>query len=226
MRMSFRLGVVLLVAAGILALAEGGRAQTTVLLSNLPSTNAGYGETTDETWRGFTFTTGTSAFEVSSVTMQLLDYLSAGDDLPVLTLNLSNGSSPGAVVGSFTAPASTDADFQPVVFTPTMAVELDANTDYWLVIAGTSTTNPFYWARSSDTDEPGSQTPTSEVGATPGVQKINYSGGTSATWENGDDGPHSFAIQGSSVPEPGTVVLLVAAGLAVVWRGWGKVRRI
>jgi len=206
-----RLNRLFLVAAATLGLAGFSHAQTTILLNNLPSNNEGYGETTSETWRGVTFTTGSYAFEVSTVTMVLKDYLSASDDQPILTINASNGDSPGVSLGSFTAPSSTTSGFQDVIFTPISLVNLDANTTYWLVIAGTSTSDPFYWARNDP-----SKTPTSEVGATFGHQKINYSGGTSAAWQDGDDGPHSFEIVG--VPEPSTYVLIGLGGLAFLAR--------
>jgi len=79
---------------------------------------------------------------------------------------------------------------------------------YWVVIAAASDVNTFSWVRSDP-----SVIPTGS-GATYDSQAISTNGDTG--WEDGTD-PHSIAVNGSSVPEPGAWVL-VGVGLGVV--GW------
>ncbi len=191
---------------GVLFLVPAARADET-LLSNLAGSNAGgQGIVSSGTLRAVSFTTSGTAFTVSSVTMQLINYISS-TDTPVLTFRLNNGSAPSAsIFGSLTAPESESNALANFVFTPTSGITLTANTTYWLVIAATSDIDTFSWERS---EEP--ITPTGI--ATFGVQAISENGGSS--WSNGNSGPHTFAIYGTTVPEPGAV-FLVGLGLTAL----------
>lgn len=188
---------------GILGLASTVHADET-LLSNLPSNDGGQGIVSSGTQRAVSFTTSGTAFSVTSVTMRLTNYISS-TDTALLTFRLNDGDSPSATVfASLNAPASASNADGNFVFTPTSGITLTANTTYWLVIAAASNTETFSWLRSDP-----SETPTGL--ATFGIQAISENSG--GTWSEGSNGPHSFAINGNTVPEPGTI-LLVGLGLA------------
>lgn len=198
-----RKSVALFLMATSLLTASALQAET--FLSNLPTNIPGYDGTVSlSTQRAVTFTTSGSAFSISSVTLNLLDYISS-TDTAVLTIRLSAGSSPStSVYGSFTAPTSASNASENFVFTPTSAITLQANTMYWMVIAATSNTNTFQWARSEEAVIP------TGIG-TFGTQQISNDGGGTGTWSQGSNGPHTFAISGTTtaVPEPSVMILLV-----------------
>jgi hypothetical protein len=190
---------------GVLVLAPVLHADET-LLSNLPSNDGGQGIVSSGTQRAVSFTTSGTAFSVTSVTMRLTNYISS-TDTALLTFRLNNGGSPSATVfASLNAPVSESNADGNFVFTPTSGITLTANTTYWLVIAAASNAETFSWLRSDP-----SETPTGL--ATFGIQAISENSG--GTWSAGSNGPHSFAINGNTVPEPGTI-LLVGLGLAGV----------
>lgn len=192
-----------LVAAACLGFLPAASADQ-ILLSNLPSNDGGHGEVSSTEIRGASFTTSTDPFFVNTVTLRLLDYISA-TDTALLTFRLDDNGAPSAsIFASLTAPTSTSNDFGNFQFTAATPVALQAETLYWLVIAANSTEQTFKWARSNP-----SQTPTGI--ATFGEQVISYDSGS--TWETGSNGPHSFAITG--VPEP-SLVSVACAGLIAV----------
>lgn len=197
------------------ALCSFSVARAETLLGNFPTEPAGYdGEVSSVTLRGVTFTTSGTAFNVSSIALGLTDYISSVDTA-LMTIHLGTSSAPsGAVFASLTAPVSASNSYGEFVFTPVSAITLDANTLYWVVIAANSTSNVFNWARSNP-----STPPTGSGGFVFGSQQISQDGG--AVWDEGNNGPHSFAISGSAVPEPSTVLLL-GFGLGFV----GMVRRV
>jgi len=183
--------------------------QAAQLSGNLPSNDGGKGEVTLTTLRGITFTTSTDEFEVTSVTLRLDAYLSASD-VAFLTFHKGTTSAPGTLVGSLTAPASTNNGYANFVFLPTTAITLEANTLYWLVLAAGSAQTDFSWVRSDPSSNPTGT-------ATFGNQQISDNAG--ATWSVGSNGPHSFAIDGntvSPVPEPGAVVLFIVGATVML----------
>lgn len=143
------------------------------------------------------------------MTLRLEDYLSASD-VAFLTFHKGTTSAPGALVGSLTAPTSTNNGYANFTFLPTSTITLEANTLYWLVLAAGSNTNTFSWVRSDPSSHPTGT-------ATFGNQQISDDAG--ATWSVGSNGPHSFAIDGNTitpVPEPGTVVLFIVGGTVLL----------
>ena len=177
------------------------------LLSNLPSNNAGYGYVTSSTLRAVSFTTSGTTFNITSATMQLYEYTTPADTAQ-LTFRTNNGGSPSeTIIGTLQAPSSSDANFAAFTFTATSSILLAPNTLYWMVIGSPNSSADFAWVRSSDSESP-SGVPTGLF--TFGAQYITYNGG--ANWQEGSNGPHSFAIEGSAVPEPAAILLL---GLAL-----------
>lgn len=180
------------------------RAQET-LLSNLPSNDGGFGYVNSSTFRAVSFTTSGTTFNITSATMRLVDYVSSSDTAQ-LTIRINEGDAPSSsVYGSFTSPSSGSDSPGNFVFTPTSAITLEANTTYWMVITSPNSGDAFAWERSNPV-----VTPTGPFVF--GIQAISYNSGTN--WQEGSNGPHSFAIVGEAVPEPAAIALL-GLGLAV-----------
>jgi len=206
--------VVALALAGLVALTASALRADETLLTNLAGSDYGYGYVSSSTFRAFSFTTSGTSFNITSVTMRLYDYNSSADSSDIrLSIQVNSGSNTpsGTIFGALVAPTAGSGGYEDFVFTPESAITLAGNTLYWLVITSTSASESFAWARSNGAE----QTPTGI--ATPGQQFISDNGNTG--WHEGNDGPHTFAIQGNSVPEPGTCALVgIGLGLAV-WMG-------
>ncbi len=190
-----------------LATSSASRADQ-ILIGNLPSNEQAQGLVSSGTQRAVSFTTSGTAFNVSSVTFTLINYISS-TDTAIVTFRLDDGSdAPSATVfASLTAPVSESNSAGNFVFTPISAITMAGNTKYWLVIAAGSETETFSWMRSNPVEEPTGT-------ATFGSQEISENGG--ATWQAGDSGAHSFQVNGSAVPEPSTVALVGLGAGAVL----------
>lgn|GEM_PF-1163528 len=188
----------------VIAAVGNGEAQASLtLLSNLPSNDGGGGSTTDTEQRAVSFTTLSSSFLVTAVTLRLESYES-NTDFAQLSIHSNGGSSPGSQIGgTFTAPASSSNTAANFTFTST-GVHLNPNTNYWVVIKGASGTQAFTWNRS----EPVVTPPTTSY-ATFVNQWISYNSGD--TWAVGSNGAHSFAIVG--VPEPNATAQVLGIAL-------------
>lgn len=199
----------------LLTVAPWLQAQET-LLSNLNNENGGYGYVTSSTLRAVSFTTSGTTFNITSATMRLTGYTTP-DDTALLTFRVDNDGAPSdTAFATLQAPSSSDDGFSNFVFTATSTITLQADTLYWMVIASPNASPDFAWVRSDPV-----VTPTGIF--TFGMQAISYNSGTN--WQEGANGPHTFSIQGSAVPEPAAVLLLIL-GLTVffITRKRGRLR--
>jgi hypothetical protein len=139
--------------------------------------------------------------------MQMVDYTTPADTAQLSFRADDNNAPSSSVIGTLQSPTSGSDAFGAFVFTATSAITLEANTTYWMVITSPDSGNAFAWVRSSN-----SPTPTGLF--TFGIQAISYNSG--ANWQEGSNGPHSFSIEGSAVPEPGVILLSILGLTALV----------
>lgn len=174
------------------------------LLSNLPSNDGGYGYVNSSTFRAVSFTTSGTTFNITSATMRLVNYTTPADTAQ-LSFRADDNDAPSQIIlASLQSPTSGSDAFGNFTFTATSTITLAANTKYWMVITSPDAGDPFAWARSEEV-----VTPTGVF--TFGIQAISYNSGTN--WQQGSNGPHSFSIEGTAVPEPATILFL---GLGLV----------
>ncbi|MDF3059245.1 MAG: hypothetical protein K0R17_3460 [Rariglobus sp.] len=174
---------------------------------------------TNGTGKAIGFTMGTSSYEITSVTLRLLN---VGNDLstdvPLITIWTSNGNKPMVQVGgTFTNPTSyTPLTSTNYTFTPASTITLDANQSYFLVVRGNNAATSFDWLAGSPTVAPTgvAGSAISRFGLNTSVP--NYSSASSVyNW---------FQIDGTAIsviPEPSTYAVFIGIsvlGLAIYRR--------
>lgn len=131
-------------ATGTITYVGSTTTSTTDLSDNLSSTTDSE-ETADATdWLTASFTTGSSAVTLKSVTLLLS--ADAASDVGTVYIYSDGGLQPAAVVGTLTSPASYSTTLAQTTFTG--SVSLSANTTYWVVLV--PTTGTFSWAYTDD----------------------------------------------------------------------------
>ncbi len=147
------------------------------------------------------FNTGPTATSLDRIFVNIGDYTAGtGSFQLAATLQADSSGIPGAVLDTFTFSVASipTSGFTNVEFDPVSPFTLAANTNYWFVLAGSSSDGTgsvsWNWTFSTTTQGPGSL----------GLFTNSYDGG--ATW----NGPYSgspYLIQVNSVPEPAGWVL-------------------
>lgn len=188
-------------------------ASAQVILGNLPATPAGTGtnlglgiDAVNRT-KGVGLTMGSDSLEFVSLVALM------SNTSPASTLGggiYSNvGGNPGVELMSF-IPVPVPENTPPTEFTLTAAgsFTLDANTSYWFVLTGPTTTQSLLWQSLSPNTAP---TPA------PGISFDGYRFSTNqgASWTN------STIFNGvaiNAIPEPATLSLLAASGIALLRR--------
>jgi hypothetical protein len=191
--------------------------QATIVFGNLASlTNGGVSSPiigTDLSGKAIGFTMGDDSYEITSVTLRLLD---VGDvpsvDQPLVTIWTSNGTKPIAQVGAaFTNPVSyTPTTSTNYSFTPTASITLSANQSYFLVVRGNNTDANFSWLAGSPT-----VVPTGIAGSA--IARFGSQNAPVTSYTTSSGNFNWFQIDGtliSSVPEPSTYAAF--AGIAML----------
>ena len=188
-----------------------GAVRGAILLGNFPtngdsptlSTTIGVGST-----KAAVFTLGSTNYTIDNVVLRLENYNTIGGDFATLGFFLDNGSGTnvGAQVGNYlTSPVSASDTAGFFTFVPGTAVNLTANTKYWLRLSSGS--GVFTWDTSNT-----NITPTG-TGAT--LNSMQNSSDNGNNW-TGTGNFNSFQINATPVPEPASVAILAAGGLVVV----------
>ncbi|MDJ0540749.1 MAG: choice-of-anchor R domain-containing protein [Microcystis sp. M53603_WE2] len=188
----------------------GQQASAVTLVENLSQGNTSTGAISLDSWRGSSFTTGSSSYNLNSATLLFGENTAE----PSLFLRLYSNSSgvPGTLITSFTNPASITTNLANNTFTLTTPQALAANTTYWLVSGISGDVGDYTWGLTTSTIETG--LPGWTIGD--GYVASNNQGGS---WDSfPTDGPYQFSLEGTtpppptSVPEPGSVVALLGLG--------------
>lgn len=171
------------------------------------------------TGKAIGFTMGTTGYDITSVTLRLLDVGNdLSTDLPAITIWSSDGNVPIAQVGSvFINPVSyTPTAGTNYTFTPAASLTLAANQSYFLVVRGNNTATNFTWMNGSPTVTPTGVAGTAIARFGTATPPPNWTGSSSNfNW---------FQIDGtvvSAIPEPSTYALAIGGmtlGLSVLRR--------
>lgn len=165
----------------------------------------------DVMW-GMAFTPS-ATFNLSQIDVTLF----AGVGSPGATIELRSDSSgsPGAVLESWNfvdLPAYDTSYIAPLSAASTLDPLLLQGTQYWLVARATDPSLGSYaWSISLSSGNPGFLTMANNVGG--------------SEWEAAGPGPEAFDILGTSVPEPGSLILLGAGLLGLVFIGRSRFGR-
>jgi hypothetical protein len=151
---------------------------TTDLSDNLSATSAGIETATGQYELTSSFTTGSSASTLTSVTL-LLDQITAGS--ATVKIYSDGGLQPGSLVGTLTSPASYSATLAKTTFTSS-GISLSANSTYWVVLVANSGSFGWSWT----TTDTGSGT-----GFVGGWGDSTDSG---STWFTFDDSPTQMQV--------------------------------
>jgi hypothetical protein len=196
-------------------------AHSAAIITNLPFGNPSEtnnaGADTSNVGAGFSMPAGPN-YTLDSVTLELTVF----SQVTNVNLSLWGGSASapsGAALLNFITPALTqDGVHHPVVFSPSSAFTLNASTNYWLVLGGTSSGNvsgALQWAGRPNSTPTGlaSYLGMTQDGSVPPVTSLTLFG--SSTTVVGFQVDATAQTQGAGVPEPGTITLL-GAGIAAI----------
>jgi hypothetical protein len=198
------ISVCILFAAALLP----GSATAGILYDNLGNGNGNGTGVNATTWLANSFTTDGSADTITSLTLSL-EGIAGGGNLTV-DIDASTAGGPGSVLGSGTIPQSALSPTGFTDITGTGSLTLAPNTMYWIVLAGSSTTqNDALWERAKNS-----------TGIGVAGEDIASSNNSGSTWVvrgvGGDFVPFVMELQDSTpTPEPGTlaVAFLGLAGI-------------
>ncbi len=130
--------------ASTFVLGIAARANAATLSSNLANTTAGVESASGNRWLAASFTSGTSAHTLNSVSLLLANPVVGSAQAFIYS---SSTLEPASLVATLTSPATYSASLGPTVFTAPGGVGLAANTSYWVVLRSIS--GQFNWAWTS-----------------------------------------------------------------------------
>jgi hypothetical protein len=174
----------------------------TILSDNLSASPSGAEAATGSTWLTASFGTDASQYVLDSITLLLANPTAGNAEVDVYN---DGGLQPGSLIAILAAPALFSTTPAQTTFTAN-GTTLSANSTYWAVLKATS--GQFDWSWTSD-----------NTGAGAGFQGAwGISTDAGATWFTYDVFPLQFSVSATPVtaatPEPGTLALSVAGGLA------------
>jgi hypothetical protein len=191
----------------LIGLASLGSARADTLYNNLGATGTG-ADPVGSDWGPLadSFSTGSSPFDFTSLTVILSGTPSSGTTTAYLLSDSSTN--PGSIletIGTFDEASLTSG---PGLFTLNTSYVLSPDTRYWIEL--TSDDNNANWQWSLDTSGPG----------VAGEFVGSFQG--SGSWQvfSSANGPYQMEVTGtqvSRVPEPSTLLLLVAGLAALLW---------
>lgn len=188
-------------------------ANAIVIIGNYPQTNDGTQAADVDTLRvkALGFTMGAQNYFLQSVTVRLEFLATWTDNAPILTLRAAGASSTttGGVLETLNAPGGyVTGAINNYTFTSSSNFELQANTLYYIHLAGTpgSSGSGLNWKASSPGITPNGP------GATHTASLFSTNGGTSYT---NSTILNTYEINANPVPEPATLAVLGLGVLAL-----------
>lgn len=206
-------------AIALCGLPSGQRAAALTLVENLSATSAGNTFVTTSGLLASPFVTGTTRYNLDSVTLPFRERL-AGTGL-VVSLYSDNSNQPGAPLSVLTNPGTLPSTFAPTTFSLATPQALATNAKYWIVagVAPTGTAQ-YEWEFTISTSFTG-------LTGWSIADEFIVSGNSGVSWGAISTGPQQFSVNGSPVPPPSTPAVpgpLPILGAAACWRFSRKLR--
>ena len=200
------------------------QAQGTTYLSNLDQSSVGSLGAGSNSWFAGIFETGTNpgGYVLNSLQLAMTDASGNPSGFMVsLYSSLAGGVSPGSSLGTLTG------SLNPVTagiytYTPAANLTLAPNDPYFIVLtAGTAVANGAYeWSLAGTASYNPTDGWSTLVRVTGGFAGgVSTSSNGSSPWVGNESAFAQFAVNGSPVPEPGVLSLLVLGGFFLVWHG-------
>jgi hypothetical protein len=200
----------------LVGLFASSAAAQSVIYSNISNSVNGFNSVmTSSTWGADQFKTDSSNLFITGVTLTM-NALSGTANGVVLKIFSDSANTPGSSVGGyvFDSPAIGGNHSGPVAvtFTPTSAIALTANTNYWLVVFDPNANSEWRYTSSNTGTSTG-------VGGyfVRDASSINSGG----SWSAFTNSPYLAEISASAVPEPSTYAAwagALALGATIILR--------
>lgn len=174
-----------------------------ILSSNTENLTAGTETATGTTYLAASFSTDSSAYTLSSVTLLLLTEGLANAEVSVYS---DDGYEPSSLMASLSSPSSYASSLSPAVFT-SAGILLSAETTYWVVLKALSGT--LHWAWTSDNSGTG-------IGYQGEWSEYLDLGSGVSYWASSSDFPLQMSVSAltsdTAIPEPATLSLFLLVG--------------
>jgi hypothetical protein len=193
-----------LLLIALVGLVFAGTSRADELFNNLGAAPDG-ADPTGSDWGPLadSFSTGSSAFDLNSLTVALTGTGSAGTTTAYLLSDSST--TPGSVLEKIGSISEADLSGTPGFYTLSTSYVLSPETMYWIEL--TSDDNSAGWDWSFDTSGTG----------VAGEFFANFRGTTALGVFPNDNGPYQMEVAGTNeVPEPSSIVLLFAGFTAIL----------
>jgi len=200
---------VLIAVASSLVVLTCAQAQT-IIVDNTAATVSGSDVIDSNTWQANSFTMDGTSRSLQSVTLSLDNGNAVGGNFQVQLWN-SGGSQPGTLLATLSG-NSDPLTANTYSYTPSSTVTLSANTKYWVVAEGSTTSGTYIWNYTTSSASTG-------VG-TLGGWSITHDAGNSWNAEINAD-PFMLNVTAGAVPEPSSY----AAVFGILALGFGVASR-
>jgi hypothetical protein len=199
----------------IAAMASGQSASAITMVDNLSGSFFGTDGLSSSGWRGISFTTGSSNYNVDSVTLSL-NQSAAGNLFASIYSN--NAGLPGSQLFTFTNPGSVPSPIGNATFTLSTLQPLTPSTTYWLVSGVSSGAGAYDWAVTGtlETGEPGWSIGNSLV--------VSINGGSS--WSSNSLAAYKFSLSGSAASAPSRPSVPAPLPIFGAAAAWSTSRRL
>ena len=165
---------------------------------------------------GFSFTTGSTANSLSSVTLSGFGYGTSPTGFSLALYSGISAAGPSGIIvnfsGSSTLPSNTT-----YTYTPSANTTLSASTTYWLVASA-----PSNLSLNTGFSLPSTAMTAEDAGALPGwsIDDLRWSTNNGTSWTTDTSHIHQFSVQVTAIPETSAFAALLGVGVfaAAAWK--------